>query len=321
VTRHAVAAFVLLLGAAPAVRAADTVCDTDPARVLFTPTVDPTKLNAFLTKLGDKPVHPKGSNLTIGGLCIDYQIPISTGVTTLPFGSSTFSVTPALGSLRVDLDLPGPYEVGVNGGNFHAINCDSSCVLSIPYLGELINGCDVEADIMGGFFGAFNANVSWDEIQATQVADTCVLGDCTAVHPLASSSVNLTNFDVDATGFGSCQICLPDPFGCFDPCEFLDPLIEDLLEPVLEDAVNGALVKRDGTGVLINVFSRQIIKDGGCMNIPEVKECKANQPVAGAVRTPRDQGLNALFYSLPLGVAGVLALRMRRRSGPKVPPA
>lgn len=319
-SRLAIAAFVVLAGAAPAVQAADTVCDTDPNRVLFQPTVDPTKLNKLLAKLGDKNVTPKNADLTIPGLCIDYQIPLSTGVTTLPFGSSTFSVTPAVGSIRVDIDLPGPYEVGIDGGRFRAINCDSSCVLSVPYLGEILNGCDFEAAIVRPLFGAFNANASWDDIHATQVADTCVLGDCTAVHPLSSSTVNLTNFDVDLTGFGSCQFCIPDPIGiCFDPCDGLDPLIAPLVEGVLEDTVNGALVKKDGSGVLINVFGRQIVKDG-CMDIPEVKDCKANQ-VAGAVRTPRDHGLNALFYSLPIGVAGVLALRLRRRSGPKVPPA
>jgi hypothetical protein len=321
-SRLAAAAFAVLLGAASAVQAASTVCDTDPNRVLFTPTVDPNQINKLLARLGDKQVTPKSSDLTIPGLCIDYQIPLSTGVTTLPFGSSTFSVTPSLGSIRVDLDLPGPYEVGIDGGRFRAVNCDSDCVLSVPYLGELLNGCDFEAAIVRPIFGAFNANASWDDIHATQIADTCVLGDCKAVNPLSSSSVNLTNFDVDLTGFGSCQFCLPDPISlCFDPCDGLDPIISPLVEGVLEDTVNGAIVKRDGSGLLINVFARQIVKDGGCMDIPEVKDCKANQPVAGAIRTPRDHGLNALFYSLPIGLASVLALRLRRRSGSKVPPA
>jgi len=193
-------------------------------------------------------------------------------------------------------------------------------VLSVPYLGELLNGCDFEAAIVRPIFGAFNASASWDDIHATQIADTCVLGDCKAVNPLSSSSVNLTSFSVNVAG--SCQFCLPDPISlCFDPCDGLDGLISPLVEGVLEDTVNGAIVKRDGSGLLINVFARQIVKDGGCQDIPEVKECKANPPVAGVIRTPRDHGLNALFYSLPIGLASVLALRLRRRSGSKVPPA
>jgi len=317
--RLAFAALIVVLGAAPGAPAT-TVCDTDPARVFFTPTVDPTTLNKLLARLGSKSVKGKKANLEIPGLCIDYQIPLSTGTTTLPFGTSTFTVTPAFGSIRVDLDLPGPYNVGINGGAFKAINCDSSCVLSVPYLGDLLNGCDFEAAIVKPLFSAFNPNASWDEIKATQIADTCVLGDCTAVHPLSSSSVNLTNFDVDLTGFGSCEICLPDPISiCFDPCQGLDPLISPLVEGVLEDTVNGALIKKDGSGTLIDVFGKQIIKDGGCQDIPEVKDCKAHQPIAGVIHTPRDHGLNAIFYSLPMGVAGVLALRLRRRS--KAPPA
>jgi len=144
------------------------------------------------------------------------------------------------------------------------------------------------------------------------------------VHPLESSRVTLTNFDVDLTGFGSCKVCLPDPFpsACFDPCQGIDPVIEQLLEPVLESQISNAFVNRAGEGTLINVFSNQITKDFGCIPIPEVRNCRKGTGVAqaGLVRGPRDHGVNALFYSLPLGVAGVLALRLRRRAAPKVPP-
>jgi hypothetical protein len=312
-----------LVALAPARAAqATTACDTDPKRVLFQPTVDPTSLNKLLARLGNKQVRTPNVNLTISGLCVDHQIPISTGVTTLPLGNAPFTVTPALGSITVQLDLQGPFNVGIDGGRYRAVNCDSSCVIELPYVGEVLNGCDIESAIVKPVLSTLNANVSWDDIHVTQVADTCVLGDCTAVHPLESSSVSLTNFDVNLTGFGSCNVCLPDPLPhlCLDPCDGVDPLIESLLEPVLEDQFNGVFIKRDGGGMLIDVFSNQIVKDFGCIPIPEVRECRKASPVAGMVRSPRDYGLNALFYSVPLCVAGVLALRLRR-SGPKAPRA
>ena len=254
---------------------------------------------------------------------MDHQIPIATGVTSLPLGDAPFTVTPALGTLTVGLDLQGPFEVGIDGGRYRPVNCDSACQIDIPYVGQILNGCEIESSIVKPVLSALHASASWDDIKVSQVADTCVLGDCTAVHPLESSSASFTNFNVDLTGFGSCQFCLPDPFPreCLDPCDGIDPLIESLLRPVLEDQVNQAFIKNDGGGTLIDVFSNQIVKDFGCVPIPEVRNCKKASPVAGAVRSPRDYGLNALFYSLPLGVAGVLSLRLRRRSGPKAPPA
>jgi hypothetical protein len=315
----------LVLGLAPAAQAA-TLCDTDPKAVPFEATVDPEALNKLLARLGDKNVSTPNVNLTLPGLCVDHQIPISTGATTLPLGTAPFTVTPALGTIQVDLTLSGPFEIGIDGGRYRAVNCDSSCVIELPYVGEVFNGCDIESGLVKPVLSVLSANVSWDDIQVSQVADTCVLGDCTAVHPLESSSISLTNFDVDLTAGGSCEVFLdfPDPLpdiGPFDVCAGIDSEIADLLEPVLEDQFNGVFVKRDGGGLLIDVFSNQIVKDFGCVPIPEVRECKKASPVAGLVRSPRDYGLNALFYSLPLGVAGVLSLRLRRRSGRKAPPA
>jgi hypothetical protein len=305
---------------------ATTPCDTDPNRVPFQATVDPTVLNFLLSLLGNPELRTPDVNLTLSGLCVDHQIGIATGVSHLPFGQAPFTVTPALGSLRVDLDLPGPYEVGIDGRDYSAVNCSSICRVEVPYLGEVFNGCNIESAIVRPVLSLLHATVAWDDIKVSQVADTCVLGDCTAVHPLERSSVSLTNFDIDLTGFGSCSIFLdfPDPLpdlGPFDPCQGIDPLIEALLRPVLEDTVNKFLVTSDGKGLLIEVFANDIGTDFGCIPIPEVANCKKASPVAGAVRRPQDFGVNALFYSLPLGVAGVLSLRLRRRSRPKAPPA
>ena len=104
------AACLAVLGLAPAARAT-TQCDTDPKRVLFEATVDPTTLNKLLARLGDKKIRTPDVNLTLPGLCVDHQIPIATGVTSLPLGDAPFTVTPALGTLTVGLDLQGPFDI------------------------------------------------------------------------------------------------------------------------------------------------------------------------------------------------------------------
>jgi hypothetical protein len=313
----------LLLGLVPASHA-QTVCDTDPNAVPFEATVDPTTLNKLLARLGTIDVRPPSSALTLGGICVDHEIPVTLDLLVLPVGQSPFTVTPSLGRLEVGLDIPGPFEVSLDGGNYRAVNCDSSCVIELPYVGEIFNGCSIEAAAVRPVLSLLNVGVSWDDIRVTQVADTCVLGDCTAVHPLESTQVSLTGFDIDATGFGSCGFTLdfPPPFDfldvTFDPCDGIDPLLTGLIRPLIEDAVEGGFVNREGEGVLIKVFSRQIVRDG-CADIPEVRECKANQPptdTAGLIRSPRDHGANGILYSLPLMVAVGLTIRLRRRGPP-----
>ncbi len=243
---------------------------------------------------------------------------LRTGSVTLPFGDAPFTVTPTFGSIRVDLALSGPFVFGLDGSTYRGVNCDSSCVIEIPYIGEIFNGCDIEEFIVGPVLRTIDASAGFDDLNITQRADTCVLGDCTAVHPLESTNANLVNFDVDLTGFGSCGVHLdfPDPFPDldFDPCQGLDPLIESLLEPELESAIEDVFVNPQGAGTLIQVFSREIKKDG-CADIPEVKNCKAGQTasVAGLLRAPRNPALSAALYLLPLGLVGGLVFRVRRR--------
>jgi hypothetical protein len=319
----AVAGLVSL--ALPVAAGAQTVCDTDPNAVPFEATVDPTALNKLLARLGDRTVRPPNTAITLPGLCVDHRIPISLGAVGIPLGDAPFTVTPAPGTIRVDLDLTGPFTVGVDGGRYQAVNCDSSCRVELPYIGEVFDGCDIEAGLVRPVLSVFNASVAWDDIHISQVADTCVLGDCTAVHPLENASASLLGFDVDATGFGDCSVCLdfPDPIPdppCLNPCDGIDGLLEDLLQTTLEDQISDAFVNRQGQGILIKVFSNQIVKDG-CLPIQEVRDCRDRTPPAGLVRAPRDHGLNAIFYSLPLALAGVLALRLRRRASASVPPA
>lgn len=323
VMRPAFVALTVVLGvAAPAAALAPTVCATTPGVVFFTPTVDPSALNGFLALLGNHPFNPPQAFVDIPGLCVTHEIALNTGVTHLPFGTSTFTVTPAFGSFRVDLDLPGPYNVGVDGSNYQQKpgSCSSSCVLHIPYLGD-INGCNVESDIVRPVLGLLHASVTWDDVKATQIADTCVLPTCVAVNPLRSSTFSLANFK--AHFIGSCNVCLPLPpplNACLDPCSGIDSLIASPIENALESSFNALLMPNPNEGLLIDVFANDIVHDFFCLDIPEVTACKNRHTptMKGVVRGPRDHGLNAIFYSLPIGVAGVLAFRLRRR-GSKPP--
>jgi hypothetical protein len=306
----------LVLGIVPTAQA-QTQCDTDPNAVNFLATVDETALNDLLNRLGSIDVRPPNANLELGGVCVDHQVPIDLNIVALPVGESPFTVTPTLGRLEVQLDIPGPFALGLDGGNYRAVNCNSDCVIEVPYIGELVNGCDVEAGLIRPILGLLDVGASWDDVRIRQTADTCVLGDCTAVHPVTSTTATLPGFDIDATGLGSCRICLPLPpplDACVDPCDGIDPILTSLIRPVVEDALEGAFVNRQGEGTLIKVFSRQIVKDG-CMDIPEVRDCK-NPPLneTGTLRSPQDHGLNGALYSLPLVVAAVLTLRRRRGS-------
>ena len=310
-------ALVLVFGLS-AQASAQTTCDTDPQRVFFQPTVNPTQLNKLLARLGDKQVDIGRVPVTLPGLCTDHQMSLRTGSVTLPFGNSPFIVTPSQGSIRVDLMLNGPFVFGLDGSTYRGVNCSSDCVIDVPYIGEIFNGCDVEEFIVGPVLRSINASAGFDDMNISQRADTCVLGDCKAVHPLESTNANIINFDVDLTGFGSCGVFLdfpePIPDLNFDPCAGLDPLIESLLEPELEGAIEDVFVNRKGAGTLIQVFSFQIVRDG-CANIAEVKNCKAAQTasVAGLLRGPRNPALSAALYLLPLGLVGGLVFRVRRR--------
>jgi hypothetical protein len=314
-------ALALAFAASTSRASADTECDADPNRVFFEATVDPARLNDLLARLGNVDVNIGSAPLRFDGLCTDHQVNINTGFLQIPVAAAPFSVTPSLGRIQVQLDVPGPFQLGIDGRSYQGVNCDSACVVELPYVGEVFDGCALESDIVGPVVRQLNASAGWDDARITQIADTCVLGDCTAVHPVETTTASIFGFDVDLTGFGSCEIFLdfPDPFpdlGPFDPCDGFDPLIEDLLEPMLEEGLADAFVNREGEGILVNVFSRQIVSDG-CLPIDEVRECRQAQTdgVGGLLRRPRSRALNAFLYLLPLGLVGGLALRARRRRG------
>jgi len=314
--RFALAAAVVFMSATTS---ADTVCDSDPNAQPFVATVNADGLNNLLGTIGARSVNIDNVPVRFDGLCTDHQITVSPGFVQLPIADAPFTVTPGDGSIQVDLFVPGPFELGFNGRSYQRVNCDSTCVVELPYIGEVFDGCAIEGGIVGPIVRAINASAGWDDLRISQFGDTCVLGDCTAVHPEEDTTATVFGFDIDLTGFGSCEVRLdfPDPFPdlSLDPCDGLDGLIADLLEPELEKGIAGAFVNKEGRGVLLQVFSFQIVRDG-CIPIREVRECRqAQTPVAGLIRTPRSRVLNAALYLVPIGIVGGIVLRTRRRRG------
>jgi hypothetical protein len=313
----------LVAVSAPGAHAQTTVCDTDPNAVPFEATVDASGLNGLLALLGNITVPPPSPPpaLSLGGVCVTHKLPITMPTLTLPLasGGNLFTVETDPGQVRAILDLRSPFEFGIDGSDYQAVDCKSLCVIEVPYIGTIFNGCTVEETLVGPLLGLIvDVGVSWDSLRVTQTADTCVLGDCTPVHPLASTQASLAGFDVDATGFGDCGFCLdfPEPFDfldvCFNPCDGIDGILTDLIRPVVEGAVEGVFGVPPNQGLLIQLFSLDIVTDG-CADIPEVRDCKNRTQSAGLVRRPRDYGLNWALYSLPLVFSVGLTLRLRRR--------
>jgi hypothetical protein len=312
-TTLAIVAAALVVAFASAAPAQTTICDTDPNAVPFEATVDPSGLNFLLSLLGNINVPPPNPPpaLDLQGICVTHRLPITLPSLVLPLASQAniFTVQTSLGRVQANLDLNSPFNLEIDGSNYQAVNCRCE----VPYVGQF--PCDIEAGIVGPLLGlVVDVGMSWDALHVSQVADTCVLGDCTPVHPLTSTDVTLTNFDVDATGFGNCGFCFPAPIdflGCINPCDGFDPLITSLVRPAVEGAVES--VFGVPPGLLIGVFSQDIIMDG-CAEIPEVRECKnPTTPATGQIREPRDYGVNWALYSLPLVFSVGLTLRLRRR--------
>ena len=308
---------VLSLAPIPTVHA--TQCDTDPTAEPFESSVDESAINSLIG-LVDPPVVDlsDGVNFDFPGLCTDHRVNLFASLFAVPIDGPPFMVTPSPGSIEVNLFL-GPFSTAVGTRDYTGINCSSWCVVEIPYTGLTFSGCDIEEAIVGTVFDDQTASASWTDTNLTQVADTCILtGDCSVLHPLEFNDANLLGFDVDATGFADCEVCIdfPDPIPdppCLNPCAGLDPLIELVLEPLLESALESAIVDGEGNGLLIEIFSKQIAKDFfGCIDDPAVKACKQNS-VAGLSGTGT-RTFSAVLYLLPLALAGGLALRLRRRT-------
>ncbi len=312
---------MLLLPAGWGAALATSVCDTDPNAVDFQATVDPNKINSLLAALGRINSNPPGGAITLSGFCVDHQIDVDIDLFSFPVAGAPFTITPSPGSIQVNLDVMGPFGIDVDGSRYRSVNCSSSCRISLPYVGEIFNGCSIEAGIVGPVLGLLHGSATWDSITVTQIADTCVLGNCMAVSPLEFSDARINGFDIDLTGFGSCRVALdfpspiPDP-PAFDPCDGIDPLIAALVQPLIDGTLDGAFVNRKGEGLLVNALSIEIVKDFGCLPIPEVTECKANQTTqtdAGLGQTSESRYANLALGLIPVVFALGLARSFRKK--------
>ena len=106
-----------------------TICDTAANRTDFEATVSDSLLNALLSSIGNQPINPSdGTIVSFDGLCVDHQFEAFAELFTIPLDGTPFEVQPSLGSIRVDLDLLGPFSAGVGIRNYQATNCASISV-------------------------------------------------------------------------------------------------------------------------------------------------------------------------------------------------
>ena len=131
-------------------QASATVCDTDPGKVDFQATVDPTIVENFLSALGEVIALPEQLFLTLPGICVDHQISIDAGFIALITDAAPFMVSPIPGSITVEVDLvdDNGYAIGIDGGNYTGVNCSAICVFEVPYVGGIFNGCEIESDLV-----------------------------------------------------------------------------------------------------------------------------------------------------------------------------
>ena len=108
---------------------ATTVCDTDPAAVRYTPTIDPILLNSVLDLLGEIPIDFTFDQ----GISFLYSHTLHLTVhSQINLEGVDFFVTPSLGSVRVQLNLPA-WSANMTTSMSHAAcrNCQAeydSCV-------------------------------------------------------------------------------------------------------------------------------------------------------------------------------------------------
>jgi hypothetical protein len=298
--------------AATPVPLATTSCDTDPNAVPFEPTVTPALLNTFLKNNPNVAVS-KPFDINFGGVCVDHHLHMLMSAAAATQNSS-FLVTPSPGALQVLLNL------GALSGTLAVQTYDSTgCATLCPQF-----LCDTEESLLRTVVEGADGTVSASSVQITQTADICVLGDCTAVHPLDSTFASMNGFRMEL--FGSCNHCVdPCPFFsceiCVNPCSGLDSAITGFTNWLVD--ISGllakAMVNPDGSGTLIDIFSSGIVSDG-CLPISEVTECRragAQAPtLAGLARPPKGRGASTVLYFVPLLVAvgAIVGLRRRRKA-------
>ncbi len=315
-----------------------TVCDTDPEAVRYTPSVDPTLLNALIDTLGGIDVFTTSST----GISLLYSHTLHVTLDSfIDLAGTDFIVTPGFGSLEVELAIPG-WGSDLSTSMSHAAcrNCDAeynSCASDCDddyddcctYFGcELICGpiwvacegicagaypicladvglCIAEREAIDFLLGGHSFGMSFSSASVTQTADVCVTGDCDVANPLETNVADLSGFLLHLFPTG-------DPLGIG---AWLNGIISSLVNWVLniESIIAGFFVTTQGEGVLILPFVADIASDG-CLPVQEVIDC-----AGGGCSTVEEQagsigrGANLLFYGLPvLLLLGLLIWRKRR---------
>jgi hypothetical protein len=315
-----------------------TVCDTDPEAVRYTPSVDPTLLNALIDTLGGIDVLTTSSAGV--GLLYSHTLHVTLD-SFIDLAGTDFIVTPGFGSLEVELAIPG-WSSNLTTSMSHAAcrncsaeynsctdDCDDDYDDCCTYFGcEVICGpiwvgCEAlcagargvcEADVLlcigereaiDFLLSGHSFGMSFSSASVTQTADVCVTADCGVANPLESNVADLSGFSLDLFPTG-------DPLGIGS---WLNGIISSLVNWVLniESIIAGFFVTPQGDGVLILPFSADIASDG-CLPVQEVVDCAGGgcstvDAQAGAL----GRSANLLFYGLPVVLLlGLLLWRKRR---------
>ncbi len=317
---------------------ATTVCDTDPAAVPFRPTVDPTLLNALIDTLGAIDV----SNTSSASVNLLYRHTLYTTLDSLiDLGGADFIVTPGLGSLEVDLTIPG-WNTNLSTSMSHAAcrncdaeynscvsGCDSSynscctwwgcevvcgpiwlvcegvCAGAYPICWADVGLCVGEREGINLLLSGHSFGMSFSSALVTQTADICVSGGCDVLNPLENTDANLSGFTLHLFPTG-------DVLGIGS---WLNGIISGLVNWALniESIIAGFFETPGGDGVLILPFAVDIATDG-CQPVQEVIDCAAGgcttvNPQAGGI----DRSANLLFYALPVAFLLGFVLWRRKR--------
>ncbi len=331
---------LLTFGFAPMAFA--TVCDDDPDAIDYQAIVDVNLLNAVLNLLGEIPVEytfDRPANLYYDHTL---HLTLRTGIN---LAGIDFMVTPAVGSIKVELSLPAwsaywtltfshapcQWCGGVHSECVQA--CDSTYYACCTYFGCEFNCgpswtyclancaedrlvceagrtlCLNEGAAINNLLNGATTGMSYSSATVEQVADVCVLSaDCSAVHPLVSTEATLNGFYLKLFPTG-------DLLGIGS---WLNGTISNLINWFIEtlNIIEIFFVdNQTGEGVLINAFSNDI-KNDGCSPAPAVTACSQGNGAACSVAkadVSTRRGASMLLYSLPLLVIGGLIFWRRKR--------
>ncbi len=345
---------ILTLGLCP-VAEATTICDTDPAATPYTPTVDPTLLNALIDTLGAIDVSKTSGT----GVRLLYNHTLNVTLnSSINLGGADFIVTPGFGTMEVDLMIPG-WSTNLSTSMTHAAcrNCNAEYTSCNNGCDNTYNSC-VSGCVNNPSFPCYGVQLCCETGCGT--AWTACQGVCAGAYPIcqtdaAACSAERAAINVLLSGYsfgmsfssasvtqnadicvsGECQPKFPVETTVADLNGFTlhlfptgDPLgVGSWLNGIISSLVNWALniestiasffETPEGEGVLILPFGLDIATDG-CLPAQPVLDCIAGG--CSTVERPESRihrSANMLFYALPVAfLLGLLLLRRRRTMDP-----